>query len=124
MFDTPVNLPSSERPQPGVADPVARVKDELLANENHWVSTRNRLRVLGQEINAWFGDRGSTLDPKAVDIAQISSALSLDPEATTDGWGRTISFEPDGKGYRLISAGPDGEFGNTDDVEYRRILER
>jgi len=124
MFDTPVNLPSSERPQPGVADPVARVKDELLANENHWVSTRNRLRVLGQEINAWFADRGSTLDPKAVDIAQISSALSLDSEATIDGWGRTISFESDGKGYRLISAGPDGEFGNTDDVEYRRILER
>jgi hypothetical protein len=94
----------------------------MLANENHWVLTRNKLRVLGQKINTWFADRGRTLDPAELDIAQISRALSVDPGTTLDGWGRSVAFESDGKGYRLISAGPDGEFGNSDDVEYRRTL--
>lgn len=124
IFDTRVNLPSSATPPPQAPGTAASVQDELLANENRWVSTRNKLRVLGQKVNAWLGDRGRTLDPEALDITQISGALSLDPQATIDGWGGEISFESDGKGYRLISAGPDGKFGNTDDVEYRRILER
>jgi hypothetical protein len=124
IYDVPTRLqaPAPERPREG--DSAARVQAELIANENHWVSTRNKLRVLGQEINTWFGGPGRSRDPASVDINQISVALSLDPQATVDGWGRTIAFESDGKGYRLISAGPDGEFGNTDDVEYRRIIER
>jgi hypothetical protein len=124
QFDTPVTLPPTVPPIPQGGDPVASAQDELIANENHWVSTRSRLRILGQKINVWFTDRGQTLDPATLDITQVASALSLDPEATLDGWGGEISFDSDGKGYRLISAGPDGEFGNSDDVEYRRIIER
>ena len=67
---------------------------------------------------------GRHLDPAALDIDEIASALSLDAESTNDGWGRRFRFDSDGRGYRLFSAGPDGEFGNADDVEYRRIRER
>ena len=121
VFNTPVDLPSAMQ-QP--AEPFSKAQEDLLANENRWVSTRNKLRVLGQQINTWFADRGRTLDPTTLDIARIASALSLEPKATLDGWGREISFDSDGKGYRLTSAGPDGEFGSSDDVEYRRILDR
>ena len=124
VFNTPVDLPNAMPQQPKVADPVSKAQDDLLVNENRWVSTRNKLRVLGQRINTWFADRGRTVDPIALDIAQIKVALALEPEAILDGWGREIAFDSDGKGYRLSSAGPDGEFGSSDDVEYRRILER
>lgn len=123
-FVAPVDLAPKTMPRQQAADPGASARDKLLVKENHWVSTRSKLRILGQQINTWFADRGRTLDPVALDIAQIAQALSLDPEMTKDGWGREISFESVGKGYRLISAGPDGEFGNSDDVEYRRMLER
>jgi hypothetical protein len=124
LYSTPVDLPPEVTPPQQAIDPVASARDKLLVNENRWVSTRSRLRMLGQQINGWFADRGQTLDPTALDMAQIARALSLDPEATQDGWGREISFSAVGKGYRLISAGPDGEFGSSDDVEYRRVLDR
>ena len=124
VFSTPVDLPPSMSQQPKVVDPVASAQDELLVNENRWVSTRNKLRLLGQRVNPWLAERGRTIDPAALDIGQIATALSLEPQAILDGWGRKISFDSDGKGYRLISAGPDGEFGNSDDVAYRRILDR
>lgn len=124
LYSTPVDLPSRTAPPQQGADPVATARDKLLVTENRWVSTRSKLRALGQQINTWFADRGRTLDPSALDMAQIARALSLDPEATRDGWGREIAFDAFGEGYRLISAGPDGEFGSSDDVEYRRVLER
>jgi len=121
-FSAPVDLKPEPASMPRVADPVTDARDQLLVNENRWVSTRSKLRRLGQQINAWFADRGQSLDPAELDIKQIAAALSLNPDATRDGWGREIFFVPAGKGYRLISAGPDGEFGNSDDVEYRRML--
>jgi hypothetical protein len=105
-----------------MVDPVGSAGDKRLVTENHWVSTRSKLRKLGQQINAWFADRGQTLDPAELDIKQIARALSLEPDVTRDGWGREISFVPAENGYRLVSAGPDGEFGSSDDVEYRRML--
>jgi hypothetical protein len=53
-------------------------------------------------------------------MADIAAALQLDRDGTVDGWGRRISFRSDGRIYKLISAGPDGEYGNGDDVEFRR----
>ena len=120
--DVPIELSAIQRP-PTAAPPTA-TRDAALANENRWVSTRSRLRQLGQRVNAWIADRGDTLDPLALDIEQISSGLLLGPGETVDGWGNEIRYDSDGKGYRLVSAGPDGEFGNSDDVEYRRMLER
>ena len=99
-------------------------QDELLVNENKWVSTRNKLRLLGQRVNAWLVDGGRSADIAQVDIDTIAKALALGSQDTLDGWDRQIRFRAEGNGYRLISAGPDGQFGNTDDVEYRRIVER
>ena len=33
-----------------------------------------------------------------------------------------MEFKADDRGLVLRSAGPDGEFGNADDIEYRRSL--
>lgn len=123
VFTTPVDLPKSPVSQPKpAADPVTSAEDELLVNENRWVATRNKLRMLGQQISVWIAERGASLDPAGLDIGQIAVALSLESGAIRDGWDREIAFDSDGKGFRLSSAGPDGEFGSSDDVEYRRIL--
>jgi hypothetical protein len=99
-------------------------QNEELANENKWVSTRNRLRVLGQRLNAWFVDGGSSQDLTKMDLSAIALAVPLEPGSTLDGWDRPIVFRSDGQVFRLISAGPDGEMGNSDDIDYQRVLER
>lgn len=124
---TPAFAPLPEAPlTPAPADapvaPEADPQNELLANENKWVATRNRLRVLGQQVNAWLLDLGSAVDPATLDIGTISASLRLEDDAAIDGWGQPIRYESDGVGYRLISSGPDGEFGTADDVDYRRTL--
>jgi hypothetical protein len=98
-------------------------QDAVLAEENRWVATRNRLRVVGQQLNTWFANGGRSADAAGMDMATVSAALGLDAEATRDGWGREVRYASDGKGFRLFSAGPDGEFGTPDDLEYRRLLE-
>ena len=91
--------------RPAVPDPEV----DLLATENKWVATRNRLRVFGQQVNAWLVDAGPSVDPAGLDIDRIAAALSAGEERITDGWGNKIGYESDGVGYRLVSAGPDGE---------------
>jgi hypothetical protein len=95
-----------------------------MSNENKWVMTRNKLRVLGQRLNAWFGSAGKEVDPARLSMADIGQSLLLDFDATLDGWGKQITYRHEGKGYVLISAGPDGQFDTTDDVKYRRSLSR
>jgi hypothetical protein len=93
-------------------------------SENKWVTTRGQLRSLGQQINEWLLGTGRVVDPEKLNMEDISRALALDSQSIVDGWGRQVYFTAKGPGYKLISAGPDGKFGNSDDVEYRRILER
>lgn len=95
-------------------------EDARLMNENRWVATRMRLRRLSQQIDVWLDGSGREVNPARLTIADVARALELDPRSTLDGWGRRVSFRSDGKVYKLISAGPDGEFGTDDDVEYRR----
>lgn len=127
---TPVAIPVPEAsplaPVPA-AQPAAPTVDpqvELLANENKWVATRSHLRTLGQRINTWLLDTGNAVDPAILDVDTIAAALRLDADATLDGWGNKVRYASDGVGYRLVSPGPDGEFGTSDDVEYRRTLQR
>ena len=64
----------------------------------------------------------STID---VEIQQAGSLpasldeLSLPAERTTDPWGVSYFYEvyPDGGDYKLISLGPDGALGTSDDVQ-------
>lgn len=128
VFSAPPTLPNDPPPLLPDATPspsaTPAVPDPVLENENQWVNTRNRLRWLGQSINAWFVDRGAEVDPKSFDMAGLAAAMALDADSMRDGWGRDVSYLPEGEGYVLKSAGPDGQFGNADDVEYRRILQR
>ena len=121
-FSLPAEL-TQPNAQPTTSPATGR-QDELLVNENKWVATRNKLRLLGQRVNAWLVDGGRSADLAQVDIDIIAKALALVSQDTLDGWDRQIRFRAEGNGYRLISAGPDGQFGSTDDVEYRRIVER
>jgi len=118
--------PQLPRPdtQPKPADAAVATQNELLINENKWVATRNRLRTLGQQISSWFVSAGATVDPTGLDLAALARLVPLAADSLLDGWGREVAYHFDGQGYRLVSAGPDGEFGNSDDIEYRRIVER
>ena len=35
-----------------------------------------------------------------------------------DPWGNDFHYESDGRNYKIISSGPDGQFGNEDDITY------
>lgn len=125
VYAPPVNLPQDDQSaQKATEQAVLNTQNELLANENKWVATRNRLRLLGQRVSVWFAEGGAAQDPAGLDLAAIARLVPLDAESTLDGWGREVRYQPEGQGYKLVSAGPDGAFGTSDDVEYRRILER
>lgn len=115
--------PAIQVPEPDKATEAQKQAEELV-NENKWVATRNRLRILGQQVNRWLRKEGQSLDPATLDAERLASLLNLPEDRLTDGWGNKVRFISDGKGYRLVSTGPDGVFGNSDDVEYRRILRR
>ena len=95
-------------------------RDGQLFSEDAWVATQARLRALGLRIDTWLDGSGREVNPARLTIADIASELSLQPESILDGWGGVINYRSDGRIYKLTSAGPDGEYGNTDDVEYRR----
>ena len=116
----PELIPDAAQPD----TPTTTLQDDLLVNENRWVATRNKLRSLGQRVNAWLADDTGNVDPATLDLNDVVRALRLDQDDVLDGWGNRIDYQSDGQGYRLISAGPDGVFGNTDDVDYRRTLRR
>jgi hypothetical protein len=124
VFTVPPPPPVPAAPGTPQTPAATDLQDDLLVNENKWVATRNKLRVFGQRVNAWLVDSAAAVDPLTLDIGQIATALGADDETITDGWGNRIRFDSDGNGYRLISFGPDGEFGTSDDVEYRRLLRR
>jgi hypothetical protein len=49
-------------------------------------------------------------------IAEIASDAFVDASSTTDPWGTEFVIECEGETLRVISAGPDHERGNGDDV--------
>ena len=121
----PIVVPPPSVPSPGeppVESPAA-LQNQALVEENKWVATRNRLRQLGQRLSVWFAEGGSGRDPSGLDLQAIAAAVPLAEGETVDGWGVPLLYQSDGRGFQLLSAGPDGQFGSPDDVEYRRILE-
>ncbi len=124
VFLEPPSLPelTPDAAQPDT--PTTALQDDLLVNENRWVATRNKLRSLGQRVNAWLADNAGSVDAATLDLDDLVRVLQLDQGDVLDGWDNRIEYQSDGQGYRLISAGPDGVFGNTDDVDYRRTLRR
>jgi general secretion pathway protein G len=41
-----------------------------------------------------------------------------DKKKLDDPWGNKFSYESDGRTFKIVSAGPDGQMGNEDDVAY------
>ena len=125
VFDDPPAAEGWKQPQGSTEDKAPSVVDQL-SEQNRWVATRNKLRVLGQRISGWLGDANSDIDPASLNVNDIAKALELDADSTVDGWGRPIRYRYREKrrGFVLTSAGPDGKFGSGDDVEFRRSLNR
>ena len=124
-FDMPVDLPSPAAQPSGrdVALPAPQGLDERLVNENKWVATRTRMRMLAQRIEQWRAGPGESTEIADLQLAVFAREQSIDPDNITDGWGNAIDLRVEGKGLRLVSGGPDGKVGTADDVEYRRVLE-
>ena len=125
-FDMPVNLPAPAAQPPGgdASAPAPQSQDERLVNENKWVATRTRMRLLAQRIAEWRDGPGQGADIADLQLAAFASDKSLEPDSVRDGWGNFIDLRVEGNGLRLVSGGPDGEIGTADDVEYRRMLGR
>ena len=62
-----------------------------------------------QGLNALIKDPGDT---KGWAGPYISDNQTRDP------WQNEIKYESDGRNFKMISPGPDGQFGTTDDVTY------
>ncbi len=122
LVPAPATGPAGRPAQPSAPRPPT-TQDAVLAEENKWVATRNRLRVLGQQLSAWFAEGGRAAGAGRMDTAAVGRALGVEAQAMRDGWDREVRYESDGRGFRLYSAGPDGEFGTPDDIEYRRLLD-
>ena len=121
--DIPAGEPWTD-PRGSAKDKVSSVVDRL-SEQNKWVSTRNKVRVLGQRVSSWLGNPDSEVDASGLKTDDIVEALALDEQAAIDGWGKQIRYRYRKKsnGFALRSAGPDGEFGSADDVVYRRSLD-
>lgn len=42
----------------------------------------------------------------------------IETQKLNDPWGNKFTYESDGRNFKIMSAGPDGTFGNEDDVSY------
>jgi hypothetical protein len=80
------------------------------------ILTEKRMLEWGPMLNLYMGTNmeGGNSYPKTLD--ELPPEFSADLERT-DGWGnpllyRLLRIDK----YNLISAGPDGEFGNADDI--------
>jgi general secretion pathway protein G len=42
----------------------------------------------------------------------------IEPNKLNDPWGQKFQYESDGRKFKIISGGPDGQIGNADDIVY------
>ena len=42
----------------------------------------------------------------------------IEPNKMNDPWNQKFQYESDGRKFKIISGGPDGQFGNADDIVY------
>lgn len=104
-------LPLGSEPEPAVAALVAEPpKDPKL------VETNRRLETLNRSIRVWMIQYGSGFDPAQVTLERLQQDLQIGDQEMRDGWGTALRFEPEQAIYRVISAGPDQEFGTADDL--------
>lgn len=83
------------------------------------------LSTVGQAIVQYQLDNQSTLPDS---IQTLITAQYLDPGSDDDAWGEPLYFVPQrnevtGEAFVLISAGPNKEFGDEDDIDYWKVKE-
>lgn len=83
------------------------------------VRTAFRLHALEHRIQDWRRAGGGF--PK--DFAELSRRLPREavPQALEDGWNRVIAYTAKDSQFELRSAGPDGTFGDRDDIVVRGV---
>jgi len=78
--------------------------------------TETNMATLGNAIHLFISTEGR--DP--ADLKELLTSRLLTGQAV-DGWGRSIRYERLAEsGFRLVSAGQDGEFGTEDDLNLER----
>ncbi|MGQ9672189.1 MAG: hypothetical protein ACUVV5_03520, partial [Candidatus Aminicenantales bacterium] len=78
--------------------------------------TQANLATLEKTINLFLSTEGRT----PADLNELLSSRLLTGQAV-DGWGRSLKYERlSESGFRLVSAGQDGEFGTEDDLVVER----
>ncbi|MCG8428569.1 MAG: type II secretion system protein GspG [Chromatiales bacterium] len=79
-------------------------------------ATNQRLDGLFRSVKVWMIQFGSGFDPNQVTLERLQQDLGMADDEMVDGWGQPFQYSVDGSEYRVTSAGPDGQFGNEDDL--------
>lgn len=80
--------------------------------------TRDRLNALTDAIARYKKEH--SYYPRANDISQLTDLLApryMNQIYREDLWHRPLLYLPTSDGYSITSAGPDGQFGNEDDLK-------
>ena len=95
--------------------------DELLAaiNEGRRRSTINDLQKLAAGIAKYREMNGNLpMVPDITRLTDILHPLYISELIREDGWGTNIEYQVMGTTFRLVSAGPDGVRGTSDDIVF------
>ena len=88
----------------------------LLACGGGQVLTEKRMLEWGPVLNLFMGSNIQNANAYPDSLDELPAAVRAELE-TTDGWGNRILYRKLRIDlYNLISAGPDGQFGNADDI--------
>jgi hypothetical protein len=78
--------------------------------------TEKRILEWGPVLNLFMGTNFQDANSYPASLDEVPPHMSGDLK-TTDGWGRPLLYRRLRVDlYNIISAGPDGEFGNDDDI--------
>jgi len=87
----------------------------------HMERTLGKLESLRTALTRYAIDHEGAL-PEGSSLAGISAELSpryMPIVEAEDAWGNTMSYASDGRAYSVVSSGPDGVSGSSDDVTLR-----
>jgi len=76
----------------------------------------------GAVVDICYPGDPTALLPEGSSLAGISAELSpryMPIVEAEDAWGNTMSYASDGRAYSVVSSGPDGVSGSSDDVTLR-----
>ena len=96
------------------AAPVTQQQVETAASEAE--RTLRRMKGLARSVRIWMIKYGAGFDPEQVTMQRMQQDLAIKPAEMNDAWGRPLGYQPEGSEFSILSAGADGQFGNSDDL--------